>query len=192
METKIYLIEEHQDMLFDGESIDKWNELIDKLGLENQKKFTDGTKSPMPFPRMTNAQDTIYTAILETKVEYKRYSSEVIPLRVLEMIDFCEREKHFDLIEIWYSEKNPDPLVVGRIYTSDEYRQKNYTWSMTNYLIAQWGDKIKPISVLIPAYDEYYTSVIVSEYETKLRQHKESIQQFKFQALAYETNIRNN
>jgi hypothetical protein len=185
METKLFLIDEHKETIFEGSEIDKWKALVEELGLTEQAKLIEGNKSPLPFPVMTEAQNAIYSIILESKIDYKRFQSEAIPLSVLSLIAFCEKEKHFEIIEIWYSRQNPDPLVVGKNYPDDYSRNNRYSWQMVPSLIAQWGAKIKPIKELLPLYDAYEKNRLEQEYQNNLQSHEAKMKRFAFGGNAF-------
>jgi hypothetical protein len=185
METKLFLIDEHKETIFEGSEIEKWKELVKELGLTEQEKLICEDKSPVPFPVMTEAQKVIYSALLDSKVNYKTFQGEAIPLSVLSLIAFCEKEKHFEQIEIWYSRQNPDPLVVGKNYPDADSRRHAYDWYMIPSLIAQWGAKIKPLKELIPIYDEYQRNVIEQEHQQKLATHQQQMERFKFHGQSF-------
>jgi len=186
METKLFLIDEHKETIFEGTEIEKWKSLVDELGLTKQAELIKGNNtSPLPFPAMTEAQREIYHSILDRRESYKSFSNEAIPLSILSLIALCEKEKYFDMIEIWYSRHNPDPLVVGKNYESEDARINKYTWSMIPFLIAQWGPKIKPLSELLPLYNDFKKSELKDEYEKKLNDHERSIEKFKFQIASF-------
>ena len=185
METKLFLIEEHKETIFEGSEIEKWKELVEELGLTEQAKLITENKSPIPFPVMTEAQNAIYSAILDTKINYTQFQGEAIPLSVLSLIAFCVREKHFERIEIWYSRHNPDPLVVGKNYPDERARSNGHEWYMIPSLIAQWGPKIKPMNELIPLYDDFIKAELYKEYQTKLSNHSTMIEKFKFNDSAF-------
>ena len=180
METNLFLIEEHKETIFEGTEIDKWKSLVDELGLTEQAKLIEGKKSPVPFPVMTEVQQAIYSVILETKIPYKQFQGEAIPLSVLSLIALCEREHYFEKIEIWYSRQNPDPLVIGKNYPDEKSRNNKYEWYMIPSLIAQWGAKIKKMSDLIPLYDEYERNRLNEDYQRLLQQHEQKIKRFEF------------
>ena len=188
MEIKSFLIEEHKETIFDGNEIDKWKELVSELGLSKQENFINGTASPMPFPVMSEAQQAIYSEILESKESYKEFSTEAIPLQVLNLISFCEKESHFDVIQIWYSYKNPDPLVVGLKYPDEESRNKGYSWTRVPYLVAQWGAKIKSIGELLPIFDEFMRNKIKTQFDDSMRNHNEAMNKYKFQVNSFVEN----
>jgi hypothetical protein len=189
METNLFLIEEHKEIIFEGTEIDKWKSLVDELGLTEQAKLIEGSKSPIPFPVMTEAQQAIYSVILETKTPYKQFQGEAIPLSVLSLIALCEREHYFEKIEIWYSRQNPDPLVIGKNYPDESSRNNKYEWYMIPSLIAQWGAKIKKMSDLIPLYDSYERNRLNEDYQRLLQQHEQKIKRFEFGGKCFITDV---
>jgi len=187
METKLYFIEEHKETIFDPEQIEKWNEIVEILGLEKQKALKAEGKSPIPFPVLTKLESTIYNDVLESKQCYKTFDMEAIPLEVLSMISLCEKEKYFDTIEIWYSRNNPDPMVIGQKYPDENSRKNGYTWYQIPYKIAAWGAKLKPASDLLQAWDEMKRFMFKEKYDTELRQHENLLNQLKFLGAAFES-----
>jgi hypothetical protein len=185
METKLFLIEEHKETIFEGSEIEKWKALVDELGLTEQAKLIEGNKSPLPFPVMTEAQQAIYSIVLETRTNYKHFQNEAIPLSILSLIAFCEKEHHFEKIEIWYSRQNPDPLVVGLNFASDEDKRLGYDWRMIPSLIAQWGAKIKSIKELLPFYDAYERNRLEKEYQNHVQSHEQKMKRFEFGGNAF-------
>ena len=181
MEVKSYLIEENSGLVFDVEELDKWQDTVQILGLEKQAALMAPDKSPVPFPSMTDAEQSILTNVLDTHKDYKEYDSEVIPLRVLSLIALCEKEKYFDTIEIWYSTRVKDPIVIGKRYSSQEDRDKKRYWDMDNFKIAEWGTKLRSLLELIPLWDEYERAKLQSSFDYNLRQHEERLERFKFQ-----------
>lgn len=185
METKLFLIDEHKETIFEGAEIEKWKALVDELGLVEQAKLIEGNKSPLPFPVMTEAQQVVYSAILDNHVDYKQFTGEAIPLSVLSLIAFAEKEKHFVKIEIWHSRQNPDPLVVGLNWGSEDDKKNDYYWRMIPSLIAQWGPKIKPLSELLPLYDTYKRSELDQSYKNQIQQHERNMEKYRFQGNAF-------
>ena len=187
METKLFLIEEHKETIFDNAEIEKWKALVDELGLENQARLikADDSVSMIPFPVMTEAQNKIYSYIFNTHIDYKDFDGEAIPLSILSLIALCEKEKYFDRIQIWYSRENPDPLVIGKNFRTQEDKDNDYTWDMLNYLIAQWGIKIKPLIELLPLYDEFKKTEMHDNYERNLQEHQKEIEKYRFQISAF-------
>ena len=183
MEIKSFLIEEHAETIFDNEKIAEWKNLVAELGLENQAALLKGNTvgSPLPFPAMTEAERTIYSLVLETKCNYKNFTSEAIPLKMLSLISLCEREKYFDKIEIWYSRNNPDPMIVGKNFENENDKKNNYEWLMVPFLIGAWGAKIKDVSELLPAWDNLQFEELKNDYDYKIKEHQKIVEKFKFQ-----------
>jgi hypothetical protein len=187
METKSYLIEEHETTLFDNEEINQWKELVDKLNLPEQRNLIAENKSPLPFPAMSKAEKDIYTVVLDTHQDYKLFGREAIPLQGLSLIALCEAEKYFDKIEIWYSEqRKDDPLIIGKKYDSESDRVKQYYWNMSNFIIFAWGPKLKPFTSLLPLYEQYRKKQIESTYENNLKNLKDEVELFRFQINSFE------
>lgn len=186
METKLFLIEEHLGTLVDSTEIEQWSQLVNDLGLQGQKELIKPEKSPIPFPVLNEMENDIYSSILNQKQDYKSYDSEAIPLKVLSMIALCEKEKYFKRIEIWYSEKNPDPLVIGKRFRDAVDEEKQYTWRMVSHKIAQWGAKLLPAIALLPAYDEYMRDQAKDSYDYAIKQHEEKMRRFKLIGKAFE------
>ncbi len=67
------------------------------------------------------------------------------------MIALAVQEKYFQSIEIWYDDKTPDPLAVGLIKKTDGY-------SFDYFLIARWGDVLRPFEELKEKAIEVYTN----------------------------------
>lgn len=185
METRVFFIEEHKGTTFDSEQIEKWQSLVQELGLEKQTKLITENKSPIPFAVMSELQSTIWGAVLDWKVSYKEFEHEAIPVEILSTIALCEREKYFDKIEIWFSRQMPDPLVVGKRYNTDSDREKAYTWAMVSYLVASWGSQIKPAEELIDQYDALQRDCFKDSYDYNIKAHEEKMKKFRFQSQAF-------
>jgi hypothetical protein len=181
MEIKSYLIEENEKLIYDTAELDAWQDQVQLLGLEKQAALMQPDKSPIPFPVMTDAEQAILASVLEMHEDYKNFEGEVIPLRVLSLIALCEKEKYFDRIQIWYSRKQKDPIVIGMVYDSEDSRQKKYSWNMLYHMIAEWGPKLKSIIELLPIWNEFELAKAKSNYDYAIKQHQEKYEQFKFQ-----------
>lgn len=162
MQVIIYQQPEMADTLFDNENIERYNQLIDELGLQHPKA---DSKSPCPYPKMsTNVQEVFkYFCPLETEVT--DFTEEPIPLELLERIHHARHEGYFDKIYIWHSRSDKDPLVVGFIFADEECRQKNYTWRGKRFLIGRWGDMMKPFKQLYKIAAEGIRKKRIAEME---------------------------
>jgi len=111
--VETYLIEETVELLYDNEQLDKYNQLVQELGIENNAKIQSKDKSPIPFMHMKISLINIFETLCPAKVNFKNYSLTPIPVEILELISLSIREKYFSQIEIWYDDKSPDPVCVG-------------------------------------------------------------------------------
>jgi len=134
MAIESFLIDEVENLITDCEDLDKWQALVDEVGLEGQKELQSGDgKSPVPFPPMTTEMIRVYQTLCPNHNSVNRYSGTTIPLRVLSLLALCKQEQYFKTIQVWYAEDKPDPIAVG--YIENE-------WSGVPYLIARWGDEL--------------------------------------------------
>ena len=113
-EVELYLDQELSDITFDADALDEWKSITTELGFEKQMNLAKGVESPVPFPYMNESMNRVYSTLCPTKVKVSEYDKTPIPLEVIKQISFCIKENHFSEIEIWYDDKQPDPLVVGK------------------------------------------------------------------------------
>lgn len=113
-QVELYFDKELSDITFDGDSLDEWKELSKELGMEKQLSLAKGKESPIPFPYMNTSMERVYGTLCPMIVDFKEYNKTPIPLEVMKQIAFCVKENHFNSIEIWSDDKQPDPLVVGK------------------------------------------------------------------------------
>lgn len=135
-----FLVEETKELIYDSEKIDEWKSKCEELGLSEQLALAQPGKSPVPFEYMNTVSKRVYETICPQKINYKKYSKTTIPLEVLSLIALSEKEHYFEEIQIWYDDKSPDPLAVGFI--------KKDSWTYDFYLIARWGDVLRPFDEL--------------------------------------------
>lgn len=132
----------------DAESI----ALIEKLGLEGQRELiskpTDtGTQEMMPYNEMTMQEASVYELLFPIKTRLAEYKSSAIPMRVLQVAALATERDWFIKLEVWHKRTGSikeDPLLVGI--------KKNKTgWGIDQrFLLARWGDALKPFSTLAP------------------------------------------
>ena len=135
-----FLVEETKELIYDSEKIDEWKSKCEELGLSEQLALAEPGKSPVPFEHMNTVGRRVYETICPQKTDYKKYSKTAIPLEVLSLIALSEKEHYFKEIQIWYDDKSPDPLAVGLI--------NKEPWLVDHYLIARWGDVLRPFDEL--------------------------------------------
>lgn len=130
MEVQLFIQQDTQELIYDGEKLDEWKKQIEELELEGQKDLCSGEKSPIPFLFMKKPMIRMFEILCPEKVRVNKYDKSPIPMEALGAIALAQREEHFHKIEIWYDDKDPDPIAVG--YKDDSY-------SSDKYLIARWG-----------------------------------------------------
>lgn len=138
-------------------------ELIEKLNLAGQKSLVRVDESDrlvrIPYPKMTAAEDHVYDAIFPTHTSVVRYDAGIIPIRVLQVISHAK--ELFSDVEVWHRRvKDPDPILVGR------------TAGREKYLLARWGDALKPFSELV----EEARQILRVQFKVKLQERASDIQ----------------
>ena len=187
--VQTFIVEESKELIYDSDKIQEWKEKCEVLGLDKQLALTDKEKSPIPFEFMNTVSKRVYETLCPAKVNYKEYSKTAIPLEVLGLIHLSVNEGYFKEIQIWYDDKTPDPLAIG-------VKQKSlqYDWDNELYLIARWGDVLRPFDELKKMAIKVYTNSQrlsltkkISEAKNKLESLDVNVQMyFDAQMEAYE------
>lgn len=129
-EVELFLIEETEELIYDNDQLQKYNELVSSLGLVGQTKIKQKDKSPIPFMHMKLTTINMFEVLCPRKVAVENYDVTPIPVEILDLIALSRREQYFKQIEIWYDDKTPDPICVGVL---GEYvprdRNGNWFWS---------------------------------------------------------------
>jgi hypothetical protein len=119
--------------------------MIDRLGLEGQKKLCGGAdqKSVCPYRKLTKEEARVYKLLFPQDVGVKAYSDGRIPIRVMQVIEHARSLKMFDFIRVWCPENadEPDPLLVGYVGEYDFSPKERY-------ILARWGECLAPFSEL--------------------------------------------
>ena len=147
MNVKIYMSEDHKELIYDNDQLSEFKALVSELGLQCDNK-KDAEKSPIPYMWLDTATIRAFKLICPKVDKIKEYRFE-IPLEILRNVKLCEVEHYFDAVEIWSNVKDPDPFAVGAVYKDDESRTKGYYWNLQYYLIGRWGAEEKSIPELI-------------------------------------------
>lgn len=180
--VETFLIEETLELIYDNEQLESWNKMVDELGLTGQTKIVKKDKSPIPFLHMKSTLVKTCETLCPRKVDVKEYSATPIPVEILSLVSLSTNEKHFDLIQIWYDEKSPDPFCIGLIYDNDEYRQKKYTWSMQKYLIGKWGDVKRSFEELTEMARNRYVKEKTVEYNQMVKDYQRKLEDLEREA----------
>jgi hypothetical protein len=218
MMVQIYQNEELNDVLFQVESLDEWQQIAQELQMDKQLNFVNQATSPNPYPFITESMNRIFSTLCPTKVDFKAYDKTPIPLEVMKQIAFSVREKHFVDIQIWYDDKTPDPFVVGTtqehyVYDKSYNRLKNADnqearfkseneareycnlvgfdvygvgkTNVINYLIARWGDEIRPIPELKNLAKERLLEKYGSELKNEIEEKNQALKKINENTLLF-------
>lgn len=166
--VQTFLVEETKELIYDADKQEEWKKKCEELGLTEQLNLAAPDKSPIPFEHMNTVSIRVYETLCPEKVEFKKYRKTSIPLEVLGLIHLSVNEGYFDEIQIWYDDKTPDPLAVG-VKKDGEWGNREF------YLMARWGDALKPFEKLKETAIKRYTHSAkialqkrISEYNAKL------------------------
>jgi len=150
METVVetFYVAETVNLIHDNEALSKWNERVSELGLEGQKSVVKEEKSPIPFLWMNQALISTFETLCPTKTTIEKFSQSPIPVELLDTVSLCKKEEYFDKIEVWYNEKDKDPVIVGYLFDPKEsgWSQDFYA---KKYLIGRWADMKASLDTLI-------------------------------------------
>lgn len=131
--------------LLQPEVSEQWQNLALSLGMEgqlqaiNKVKPEGETASPIPYMRLNKRWVKIFKTLCPAKDVYNKYKFSTIPLDGLAEIGLCKEKNYFEKIEIWYDDKEKDPLIVG---SNGEWSNRQY------YLVGRFGDEVLPLEEL--------------------------------------------
>lgn len=139
--VETFIIEETASLIYDNEQLDRWNELVNDLGLKGQTEITKPTKSPIPFMFIKKSMEKVFETLCPRKVDISEYNVTPIPVEILDLVSLSKREGYFQEIQIWYDDKNPDPLCVG--VSCSYYGYTGDSWSSENRFTAKTKAEVK-------------------------------------------------
>lgn len=142
-EVETFLIEETSSLIYDNEQLDKWNKLVNELDLEGQQEIVKPSKSPIPFMFIKDSMKKVFETLCPRVVDVDKYNITPIPVEILGLVALSKMENYFQKIQIWYDDKNPDPLCVGR--TCNFYGYKNNSFSNVDRVEKPTKQEVKDI-----------------------------------------------
>ena len=180
-EVELYIIEETQELIYDNEKLDQWNNLVSELGLEGQTKVVKSDKSPIPFLWMNDALKKVFEELCPTKASVESYDKTPIPVEALSMVALSKREKYFDKIEVWYNEKNPDPVIIGMKYTrgGEQWAREFYA---ERYLLARWSDVKASLAELTERARKLFVLRRSNELNESMRRHQRELEDIEIES----------
>jgi hypothetical protein len=125
--VETFIIEETESLIYDNEKLDDWNKHVAELGLKGQNKIVKPNKSPIPFMFVKSSMKSVFETLCPRKVNVESYDVTPIPLEILELIALSKKEDYFNNIEIWYDDKDPDPLCLGVLSSIVLHKKGTYT-----------------------------------------------------------------
>jgi hypothetical protein len=136
MEVKIYREPENVGLLLDENELAEYQQLADELGIPEVKQG----KTPSVYQTLNQVQIRALKALCPAEISLENYNRSTIPVEVLRAIKFIKENEMFDFIKVWYDDKNPDPIIIGEKYRTENDRVSGYTWNTEKVLVARWGD----------------------------------------------------
>lgn len=118
-------------------------ELIEKLGLDGQKKLLTkdtGEVSRIPYRKMTEDELFVYSAICPQIKKLHEFSDSAIPVRVLQVASHAI--DLFQDVYVWSAKSADikDPVLVG-------HNEINHTHEY--FILARWGEVLEPLEKLV-------------------------------------------
>ena len=110
------------------------------------------TEQKVDFQLFTKEQAGVYGVICPHRenITIDKIGEYPLPDRVKEIVNLIQVETppRFYTYEIWHADQFEikDPILLGRI--KDPTTNPTYTWYDKFYLIARWGDELKPFKEL--------------------------------------------
>lgn len=136
MEVKIYREPENVGLLLDENELAEYQQLAEELGIPEVKQG----KTPSVYQTLNQVQIRALEALCPAKTSLEDYNRSTIPVEVLRALKFIKENEMFDFIKVWFDNKNPDPIIVGEKYRTQNDREKEYSWNTEKVLVARWGD----------------------------------------------------
>ena len=138
-----FVIEETAELIYDNKKLNKWNNLVNTLGLTGQSKIVKPEKSPIPFMFIKKSMENVFRTLCPRVVKVCEYDVTPIPVEILDLVSLSVRENYFKEIQIWYDEKSPDPLCVGK--TCNYYGYINGSWNSNDMVKKETKQEVKDI-----------------------------------------------
>ena len=207
--VETYVIEETESLIYDNEQLDKWNKLVDELGLTGQKQIVKPEKSPIPFMHMKANIVAVFETLCPIKVKVEDYNKTPIPVEILDLIMLSKRENYFDELYIRYDDKSPDPACIGVLKLSTVYfskvngvarekeenvstarlielkKEPDYDWCSDNdnyYLLGKWADVKQSFEELIERVKARYIKTQSASYIETIKYYNKYLDDVQVEA----------
>ena len=104
-QVQTYLVEEVMELIYDGDRLAQWNNLVLELGLKGQSQIVKPDKSPIPFMHMKKGMENIFNTLCPRTVDVEAFNITPIPVEILDLIALSKKEGYFSQIKIQYDDK---------------------------------------------------------------------------------------
>lgn len=179
--VETYIIEETKELIYDNDKLESWNKHVEALGLVGQSKIVAGEKSPIPFLWMNTALINVISELCPTKKAIEVYDKIPIPVEILDIVALSVREGHFDKIEVWYNEANPDPAVVGFKYKDGETASWAKEYYASKYLMARWSDIKQSIQQLTERAKKVFVARRTNELKASIKMAQRELEDLELE-----------
>lgn len=204
--VETFIINETAELIYDGEALESWNNLVAELGLTGQTQITQKEKSPIPFMHLKQNLVAVLETLCPRKVDVEAYSVTPIPLEILRLVSLSKSEGYFDKMQIWYDDKAPDPVCIGikgqwysygannwldKVFDvkaeAEEASKKNgkegsYFIEKEKYLLGKWADVKRSFSELTKMATERYIQEKGHEYRNTIKDTQRKLDDLKSEA----------
>jgi hypothetical protein len=181
--VETFIIEETQELIYDNEKLDKWNEHIANMGLSGQTKIKAAEKSPIPFLFMNASLVNVFSELVPRKVKVEDYDKTPIPLEILDLIALSKKEQYFERVEIWYNDSNPDPAAIG-VKKNPQFDPAYATWDrgFDKYLIGRWADVKMSLDQLTERARKLFVLRRTADYNTQIKNAQRYLEDLQSEA----------
>lgn len=139
MEVKVYREPENENLIMDENSLMEYNKIALELGLQTKENAVE-EKTPNIYIALNQTMQRQLKAVCPASTSIGTYKKSTIPLEVLKVYKYAKDNEMFDGFQIWYNDKEPDPLLIGWKWMNEEAKKNDYTWQRDRFLMARWGD----------------------------------------------------
>lgn len=174
--VETFIIEETSELIHDNEKLEQWNLRVDELGLQGQKSVVVVGKSPLPFLWMNTALVSTFETLCPTKVDIKKYDKTPIPVEILDLVALSVKEEYFYKMEIWYNEKDLDPVCVGYVYDHNHNDDWGKAYYAKKYLIGRWADVKASLDSLAKLAKELFIEQTKNSLTLEIRQRQRHLE----------------
>ncbi len=198
--VETFVIEETQELIYDNEALDKWNDYISELGLTGQTQIVKKEKSPIPYLFINLPMQRVFETLCPVKVIISDYNKTPIPVEILSLVSMSKKEGHFNKVEIWYDDETPDPFCIGTIgkfhvisnqwstvgkfdieAEAKEFKESEGHYSVQfhetgRYLIGRWGDVKMSIEKLTDKAKSLFSARKKDEFNKQIMDGKRGLE----------------